>query len=294
MPKDGLHPDPTSDEEINLLTIQLRLEAVKEATKRGRLAFLVSTVASLAILITVWNAYASWNRFIPLSENGAFPKTEVTQAAQKELLAEWVRSQTISVGLLGIRVIIFDAAFLGSISVFVISIWFFYSLRRANRTIGFLLSDTREEGDPIKNLIYHGVVNHLIFAETNHGEKDAPKDVPIRSLDEALVTTKVTLFLRYSYQALFFLPFLAILSIVVGDMLSLLLLDAPFREGTSPILEEMKKASVLAWLKLIFMQLVALFLTYETLKLCWKSLEFERGTGKILKQYYDSLHPEPS
>lgn len=281
MSEAGTHPHISSDNEIKRFTIQLRLEAVKDANKRARLAFLASIIASLGILITVWNAYGSWNRFIPFLKDGTFASSEVTRWAQKELLSEWVKNHTISVGILGIRVSIFDAALLGSVSIFIISIWFFYSLRRANRTIGSLLRDTKNEPQDFVNMIYHGVINNLIFAETGHG------DMPIDNLEVIESSPQGTPFVRLAYQALFFLPGLSILSIVVGDMLSLLVLAAPFRQGTPVLLHHILYAPASDWAKLIIMELIAVFLTVETFRLCWKCLQFEKATGKLLKQFFD-------
>jgi hypothetical protein len=287
MPDDKIIPIQSFSGELKQVTLQLRLEAVKEANKRARFAFLASTIASLAVLITVWNAYGSYYRFLPFLSDGAFASSEVTQWAQRELLSEWVKNQTISVGFLGIRVGVFDAALLGSISIFVISIWFFYSLRRANRTIGFLLRDTKDEKSEFRDMIYHGVVNSLIFVETGNG------DYPVNDLD-APIPIKKAPFMRLAYQGLFFLPSLAILSIVIGDMLSLLVLNAPFRQGTPVLLHGIKYASASDWAKLIIMELTAVFLLYKTSEVCLKCLQFEKATGDILKQYHERLESQLS
>ncbi|HEX8499035.1 MAG TPA: hypothetical protein VF659_00490 [Pyrinomonadaceae bacterium] len=275
---------PAGQNPTEQLMIQLRLEGVKEANRRARYAFLASTVASLSIMITVWNAYGSWNRFLPFLKGGAFATSEVTQWAQKELLSEWVKDHTISNQVLGIRVSIFDAALLGSVSVYVISMWFFYSLRRANRAIGSLLRDTKDAEGALVNMVYYGVADQLIFAETGQG------DEPISDLDTIKDPVPRGIVVRYAYQALFFLPGLAILSIVVGDMLSLAL-EAPFRQGTPVLLPHLKDMSADEWVKLICMELIAVFLTYEAFKLGWKCLRFEKATGEILKQYSNLLLP---
>src|SRR5687768_9385260 len=44
---------------IELETIKIRLEGVRLAIGRCRFAFFVSMIASVAILVTVWNAYMS-------------------------------------------------------------------------------------------------------------------------------------------------------------------------------------------------------------------------------------------
>src|SRR5713226_1567223 len=45
--------------DIELETIKLRLEGIRLAIGRCRFAFLVTMIASIAIIATVWNAYMS-------------------------------------------------------------------------------------------------------------------------------------------------------------------------------------------------------------------------------------------
>src|SRR5262245_54368312 len=128
--------------EIKAATLQLRLEAVRESVNRARSAFIIATVASLLILMPAWNAYLSWYRAFamreePYAAGGVSPVDE----AQKQLVAEWVKNQTITTGILGVRVGISDAAVVGALSLYVVTIWLYFSLRRANRTIGYLLQD---------------------------------------------------------------------------------------------------------------------------------------------------------
>src|SRR6266404_5347203 len=107
----------TADE---MAVIKVRLKGSIEAVKRARLAFLASTVASLAVFITEWNAYLSWYRRFPLKEK--LPDNEVTREAFKYVLQEFVESRVITISLLGIRVGVSDMAVLGSLTLLVFSI----------------------------------------------------------------------------------------------------------------------------------------------------------------------------
>lgn len=49
-------------------TIEIRLEGVRDATKRSRLSFLVATIASAAIFVTIYSAYFSWSRTFAFPE----------------------------------------------------------------------------------------------------------------------------------------------------------------------------------------------------------------------------------
>ena len=45
-----------------LQTLEIRLQGIREVTKRARFSFIVLIVASCAIFIVVWNGHFSWNR----------------------------------------------------------------------------------------------------------------------------------------------------------------------------------------------------------------------------------------
>lgn len=114
--------------------LHFRLESVSESLKRARLAFLVSTIVSVAVIIVVWNAYLSWDRVHVLREQWA--TNEITREAQKQLISGWVKNRIISLPLLGIRIGVSDAAPLASFSLLIINIWYFYCVRRDNRLNG--------------------------------------------------------------------------------------------------------------------------------------------------------------
>lgn len=114
--------------------LHFRLESVSESLKRARLAFLVSTIVSVAVIIVVWNAYLSWDRVHVLREQWA--TNEITREAQKQLISGWVKNRIISLPLLGIRIGVSDAAPLASFSLLIINIWYFYCARRDNRLNG--------------------------------------------------------------------------------------------------------------------------------------------------------------
>lgn len=279
----GNKADQPSDgnQDIQSLTIQVRIEAVHDASKRARLAFVVSIIASLAILITVWNAYYSYHRFLPFLNT--FARSEVTNQTQKEALAEWVRSQTISVELLGIRIGIFDAALIGSLALFIITVWFYFSLRRVNRAIGFLLIDTKNERKEILKMIFHAVAASLVFVDMGLG------DQPIDDLEDPPNTRKRPLYLRGVLKLLFFLPAITITVIIFSDFLSLLYLKAPFREDPTLLQSVKQQFSTHDVIRLILMELTAILLLFGTFILCLRSLQFEKATGDILNQYYQYL-----
>jgi hypothetical protein len=89
------------------------------------------------------NAYFSYDYNWILSEKNE-PIDEKTAAGilRVQALKDWASSRIIQVSLLGIRVSVDDAAVLGTLVLFVLSVWLLLVSRRENYTIGFLLRDT--------------------------------------------------------------------------------------------------------------------------------------------------------
>src|SRR5215213_4693852 len=60
-----------------LKTIEIRLDGIGEATKRTRLTFIISIIASLAILVTLWNTYFSWTSRFAFDSNLKFEAKKI-------------------------------------------------------------------------------------------------------------------------------------------------------------------------------------------------------------------------
>lgn len=140
----------TSDNSIRIDAIKLRLISVKESIQRTRFVFIIMTVASSAILFTIWNDRLSRDRAL------AFDSPATTQRdsqspeplsiyGRKQIVAEWYANRFTQVGLLGVRLSVADLQILGSFTLVVITIWFYYSNRNENRALVSLLKDVHEE-----------------------------------------------------------------------------------------------------------------------------------------------------
>jgi len=73
-----------------------RIEGAQEAIKRSRLVFLILVIVSLALLITAWNTYFSWNRSF-LLEVHSWSTDQSLAHGQQRVIDEWVKSQTIDI-----------------------------------------------------------------------------------------------------------------------------------------------------------------------------------------------------
>jgi len=271
--------------EIKTATLQLRLEAVRESVSRARSAFIVATVASLLIIFPAWNAYLSWYRvFVMREQLYAHGGVNPVDEAQKQVVAEWVKNQTITAGILGVRVGISDAAVVGALSLYIVAIWLLFSLRRANRTIGYLLQDVMNEPYETKQWIFHGIAARLVFSDIGRG------DQPVRHLNEK-PAAKNFLFVRRVLKALFFLPAATIFFVIILDTLSIFFLPSPFRPGHAPLYFVIQDSPdrISVWTKVIGWEILALILGFLTARLCLKGIEFESATEEVLKEFSTHL-----
>src|SRR5260370_22142672 len=143
-----------SGDAVELKPIELRLNAGRDATQRSRFVFIVMTIMTATILISLWNAMLSWDRgmaFEPrpqpssVNANTQDLPASLVKANQETVTAEWLKNLVVSVGLLGIRISTNDLAVVGSVSLIVIMVWFFFSQRRVNRAIVGLLRDCNDK-----------------------------------------------------------------------------------------------------------------------------------------------------
>src|SRR5262245_14093092 len=99
---------------MNIEFYQMRIDTINETAKRSRWVFIASSIASLAIIGSTWNAYPS--DLYGLAESlwkSGFSTNEPTQELQKALLRGWVDSMFVNVPLIGLKFSIADGWILG-------------------------------------------------------------------------------------------------------------------------------------------------------------------------------------
>lgn len=271
---EGKEDGSTSLSALELSTLQIRLEAARESITRARLAFLVTTLLSMTVLVALYNSYVSWYRGFALQEE--FASNEVTKQAQLLLLEEWVKNQTIEIQPLGLRVGVSDLAFLASTSIFVSTLWFFFCVRRENHVVGLLLADTDEKGNDVMKMVYHGISSHMIFLDSTGS------DYPIDSLQPGAPRRGGLPFVRPSIKVLYFLPGITIAACVIFDALTIFYLKAVFRFPHGPLSSHVKPDDI-AWIVLI--ELIAIVIATQTFTMSARMLAFQNATEKLLGEY---------
>jgi hypothetical protein len=263
-------------------TIQIRLDATKEAQIRTRIVFFTSIVVSLTMITAGWNAYLSWYRSVAF-DLGVLSPSEGTKTLQAEILKEWVHNRMINVSLLGIRVGVDDAPQLGALTLLIVSIWSFFTTRRENYTIGYLLRETCHDDRDTRWMIFHGVISYSVFTNISN------VDQPISSIRGPAPRDNAVDFARVAYRALYFLPCIAIAMLLMLDVLSVFILASPFRTSHSrPLLSELSLGDIVAS---VIWWCVALGLGIPTYILCLRALRFSRATEKVLTEYWEEIRP---
>jgi hypothetical protein len=213
----GLAPEEAGDlielDSVEAKTLDRRLDASRNAQERTRLAFFASTVIALALFTAGWNGYLSFYRDFA-SEFASLEGGEGTTILQKELLSEWVRGRMINIALLGIRVGVDDAPFVGAVALAIAGIWLLYSIRRENHLIGWLLRDYRFANDKFKWLVFSAINSATVFTNVTHG------DAPFRTTTELPSPDEQLFLIRWAARHLWYLPILSLWFIIVLDFLS--------------------------------------------------------------------------
>lgn len=284
----------------DILTI--RIEAARDALSRTRYAFVVATIVSVAIIVAEFNSTFSWySQFPDLAPVGQAHQTAASsqslqppelvskpaaddhslkQLARETVVQEWVKSNRMAVSLLGVNFGMSDAPLLGSLSLAIISLWFYVCIRRENHLVASILRDVRAADRAAQQKAFYGITGYLVFTTMTDG------DEPIFSLDQPI--GHKAFYLRPYIRILIYLPAITIAFIVLSDAFSLLM-PPEVREAagsTKTLLNIIYNGPTRWFVQLLFMEGVALLFFGVTLSICMNISRFERATGHLLKKFY--------
>ncbi|HEY0427695.1 MAG TPA: hypothetical protein VGC76_07920 [Pyrinomonadaceae bacterium] len=240
------------------------------------------TIATATILITLWNSILSWDRGMAFEKRSA---VEYIAENQRNATSEWIKNMTVSVGLLGIRISSTDLAVIGSASLLIIMVWFFFSQRRENRAIVSLLRycfeglKNKELSKDVCELVYEGTVQSIVFIDMGGGDK------PIEGLVPTDEKAQSTFFIRTILKGLIFLPPFTIFMIVVSDIASLFF--ASYLRDSQKMLYEIlfDGTHTIPVTKIVIYDLFALLTCVYTWFLCKKCRNFSKATADTIKVY---------
>jgi hypothetical protein len=203
----------------------------------------------------------------------------VTNEAQKVLLDDWVHSNRVTVSLLGVNIGTSDAAPLGSVTLFIMSFWLYWSSRRENHLIGGMLLDASASQDPaFHQAVFHGIASYTVFTAF------ARTDQPIDSIKHHPQPADRRAFVRPAFVALLFLPVFTIVFIIFTDIWSIF--DAaPWRFPHTPLYKNLNTFRELGGV--VTMEAIALVICTATCFVCYHVYRFQRANSVILRAFYD-------
>jgi len=275
-------------------SINARLAAAKAAQSQTRFTIVVMAVISMMMVIASYNAYLSYDHewILQLTSGRSFNHQTVSELLTTQALQDWAAARTISIGLLGIRVSVDDAAVLGAVALFVLSLWLMLVTRRENHTVGFLLRDTDSTGsNPVSSRLVSGefssgqrwLILHTILSNNLFVAMD-PSLARVDSLDggnplatrSGLMGDLNRIAFGLVREFFFFFPAVASLFVFTLDRYSYFAPDAFLDKDATPgssahFFFDSMIVFVVCWLPLALS--------------CWRSSQYSRATEKVLREY---------
>src|SRR5438552_813802 len=77
-------PETPQQQPLELTQLENRLDGIRQATERSRLALFICLLAAGAMLICLWNTYASWDRDFAFLDDGDFGGIEAFKPAHQD------------------------------------------------------------------------------------------------------------------------------------------------------------------------------------------------------------------
>jgi hypothetical protein len=211
---------------MQLEHLKLRIDSAQDAIRRTRTAFLISILASGAMMFCLWNTYLGWDR------DFAFLTTlEQEEVTAPSLLANqmksWIDTQVVSINLLGIRISVSDFAILGSLTLGLCCYYLLLCSRRENHEVGYLFRDLIKESggsrkrDELSYNTYRAISGTMVFNLVGSERKDdvtqgTPEDEIITSIYNEPDRSELRAIRRVGWL-LHYLPFFVICLTIVCD-----------------------------------------------------------------------------
>jgi len=233
------------------------------------------------MLISIFNYEFSWMRNVAVNDDPNILSGSIQAELRREARKEWVDSGRMKISLLGVDLAESDASLLGSFGLYVLTIWFFYCMRRENHLIAHLIIDAdHHEKKEVSLSVYHGIASYTVFTTIGG-------DYPIGTVRPPPPRWDAVDRIHFTNLGLLFLPAITILLMMATDMLSLYR-ASPYR----PTPESLGFAlTAWEWAQVAFVEAIALlFLVLTTVK-CRDILNFEKATEHVLREFHTILFP---
>jgi hypothetical protein len=191
--------------------LDFHFQAISESQGRARVALFLILFASSTILVTEWNSYLSWDQKWA-AETSELPSHWGQEQLLTEQIRSWVETNTVNVALLGIRVSVSDAAVLGSIILFILSVYLCIALRRENHDVASLFRVVSSKGTALRHTVLLRAQSSTLLGPRNNN------DAPFTALS-GVPPKRQSLPLMPSVRWLLtFLPVLTIVAVIASDL----------------------------------------------------------------------------
>jgi hypothetical protein len=277
--------------ELDDKEIDSRLTAARTAQERSRLAFITSTVLSLALIGLTYNSYVSiyrqfafdhyYQKILDLKPDEEGVRTKIMQ---EKLMHEWVSSRFITFAPLGIRFGVGDAPVLGGFALLIVTSWYFFVARRENFSITVLLRDTWNTEDDVKRWkVFNDINSYTIFTNVLHSNRsirDLTQPTPTDMVDRQDLWFRIVRVI--SNYCLHFLPLISQVTVFTFEILSAFsVIRSPFRDPpTAPLYP-----AVWQFLIWIIPVLLVVMIAHNNFKV----IKYASGTERVLRQFHHNL-----
>jgi hypothetical protein len=300
-------------------SIAARLEASREAQRQTRFTLGILAVISMMMVILAYNAYLSYDSKWILAhakKDGQIRTIDSPDSADTvpdvltvQALQDWAESRSATIDLLGIHVSVDDAPVLGTISLFVVSLWLLLVTRRENHTVGSLLRDTDTPGDDSSSSLAGGsqlpdtdprqlysngqrwLIFHTIFANNLFVAFDRSSRIDSLRHPNAVVHDDPTglkrrldrLSMSFARDFFFWFPVVASSLVFALDRMSYFVEDA-FAPELQP------QGYEAPW---FFASALVFVVCWIPLVICCRgAARYSRSTGNVLREYGERLRAD--
>ena len=256
--------------------LEILLDAGKTAVQRARYVFIIIIVAGTLLLTAQFNSTIPWVRNMLDRDN---VKDEVKSIARELKFKEL---SIVHVPLLGIEFSVYDLSVVGTATMAILSVWFFYALRREHYVVVAIKGEADkalEEKDSNRAVyLYYGIAHYFVYTTTSQQLKPAGK--------------KPQAVARRSVELLEYMPVWVPLVVVLVDLGTLFvprhLEQLISNQGDAMLWFTLRsKEQVEAIARLVIAFLGTCFSWYQ----CRNARDFDRGTRETMKLFEDNVSP---
>lgn len=272
--------------------VDARVNDIETAAKRSRLTYSAITVVSLLMLSMAYNTLFAWSRSVADAlEDYGRKGDSWNDEMLKEMMKRWIESLHFDVPFLGAKFSASDGGIIGGMLLLFMAMACFFAARRENHLVYYLIRDAevgRARG-PLKLYMRNQVSATQLFTHGWHDQPLGSADLIMKLESDSVRRRKEDVLLRAILLSMFYLPPLALFSVLFCDLASLTI-DSPIRPGDDSLLSYLTKkcpslspfvcresAAILSRLAISF--LVALSVSV----VMHRAYRFQKSTSELLK-----------